>query len=76
MGRGRDTAAWLAKSVHWRRWTPEPAPLSEPDFFVWERENAVYSSYPLMGVSGVMTLIPTLASIGRATSPWPGLRVC
>ena len=39
-------------------------------------EISIRRANPMMGVSGVMTLMSTLASIGRAKGDMPGLRVC
>ena len=39
-------------------------------------EISIRRENPMKGVSGVMTLMSTLASIGRAKGDMPGLRVC
>ena len=39
-------------------------------------EIRIWRANPMQGVSGVMTLLSTLASIGRARAVQPGLRVC
>ena len=39
-------------------------------------EICIRRENPMKGVSGVMTLMSTLASIGRAKAGGPGLRVC
>ena len=39
-------------------------------------EVKIWRANPMQGVSGVMTLLSTLASIGRARAVQPGLRVC
>ena len=39
-------------------------------------EISIRRANPMKGVSGVMTLVSTLASIGRAKGDSPGLRVC
>ncbi len=39
-------------------------------------EISIRRENPMKGVSGVMTLVSTLASIGRAKGDAPGLRVC
>lgn len=39
-------------------------------------EISIRRENPMAGVSGVMTLMSSLASIGRASAVQPGLRVC
>ncbi|HIG16355.1 MAG TPA: DUF108 domain-containing protein [Candidatus Handelsmanbacteria bacterium] len=39
-------------------------------------EVKIWRANPMQGVSGVMTLLSTLASIGRARAVQPGFRVC
>lgn len=39
-------------------------------------EVRVWRANPMKGVSGVMTLLSTLASVGRAKAVQPGLRIC